>query len=184
MGGCQEIQSMSDGDETPESTKRRGGKGIPASKLKGKVADEGGSDADGEGSSSSNSGEYMDNSDHTESSEDPTLEQRKYAEVLTNVCHRMIEKSLYIGSPAHSQAIKRNKVEEVQRLLKERIGPLAVNVRNSQGHTPLYEAATRNALEVVLILLNYPTIDVNVYNTKHNTTALQAATKKGHVEVV
>jgi hypothetical protein len=39
-------------------------------------------------------------------------------------------------------------------------------------------------MELVLALLNYPTIDVNAYNTKHNTTALQAATKRGHVEAV
>jgi hypothetical protein len=77
-------------DEAPQNTKRRG-KGIPASKPKpkvGKTADEGGSDADGDDDSSSSSGDYKDNSDHTESSEEPTPEQRKFAEVMTNVCRR------------------------------------------------------------------------------------------------
>lgn len=59
-----------------------------------------------------------------------------------------------------------------------------VNVRDSNGVTPLYKAAQKGHLESVLILCNVKEIDINAATNSSQATPLHVAAFLGHSEIV
>ncbi|MHB8108624.1 MAG: ankyrin repeat domain-containing protein [Syntrophorhabdaceae bacterium] len=77
------------------------------------------------------------------------------------------------------QAVKQGRISEVKALIAE---GMDVNLRTSDGDTPLMFAADNNKLEIVRFLLRAGS-DVNAKNGANNTALIYACTR-GHIRVV
>jgi ankyrin repeat protein len=91
---------------------------------------------------------------------------------------RLRQKMLLQGFWKH---IRNNDVAGVTRSLAS--GEVDVNLKNDRGWTPLRFAASKDHIELVVLLLAHDTIDLD-FDDEYGTTALSWAATTGQLEIV